>query len=78
MKDDAGTECPEVSGKTVKTLKMYQNPVDGTEVQLDFTDGTTLSLCVSAMQRTEASLVVCGGPGEPELLHKYELDSTFG
>ena len=74
MNDEASIECPEVRGKTVKTLKIYQAQPDGTEVHLDFTDGTTLSLCVSAMQRTEASLVVCGGPGEPEILRKYELD----
>ena len=73
MTGDSETECAEVSGKTVKKLSVHQNRFDGTEVQVDFTDGTSLSICVANQQRTEASLLICGGPGEPEVLRKYDL-----
>lgn len=73
MTDESSTECVEVSGKTIKTLSISQSRLDGTEVQIDFTDGTSLSLSVVPSQKTEASLLICGGPGEPELLQKYEL-----
>ena len=66
-------ECAEVSGKTVSNLSVNQNRMDGTEVQIDFTDGTSFSLCVQSRQRTEANLLICGGPGEPEVLRKYDL-----
>jgi hypothetical protein len=74
MMDDAATECPEVIGKVVKSLKISQGRLEGTEVHLDFADGTTLSVSVTPVQKTEASLLICGGPGEPELLRKYDLD----
>ena len=73
MTDQSSTECVEVSGKTVRTLSIRQSRIDGTEVQIDFTDGTSLSLCVVPQQKTKANLLICGGPGEPELLRKYDL-----
>jgi hypothetical protein len=72
--EDDAIECPEVTGKTIRVLKIYRDPIEGTEMHIDFSDGTSFSCCVAARQSTEASLVVCGGPGEPEVLHRYEFD----
>ena len=43
---------------------------DGTEIHIDFSDGTTFSCCVTAAQKTEANLLRCGGAGEPETLKR--------
>lgn len=67
-------ECPEVIGKTIQALRIFRDPTDGTEIQIDFEDGTSLSCCVANRQTTEASLLILGGPGEPELLHRFPLD----
>ena len=74
MSSESAVECAEVSGKIVKTLKIHQDPADGTEVHIDFTDGTSLSVSVMNQQKTDARLLLCGGPGEPELLQKYGSD----
>ncbi len=74
MSDEEPTECPELIGKVVRSLKIYRHRFDGTEIHIDFADGTSFSCCVANYQKTEASHVICGGPGEPEVLHEYELD----
>ena len=59
---------PDLKGKVIAEAKIYRDPLDGTEIHLDFSDGTTFSCCVTTTQRTEASLIRCGGAGEPEVL----------
>ena len=67
-------ECPQVIGKTIQALRIFRDPADGTEIQIDFEDGTSLSCCVASRQITEASLMILGGAGEPEVLHRLLLD----
>ena len=59
---------PDLKGKVIAEAKIYRDPLDGTEIHIDFSDGTTFSCCVITTQRTEASLIRCGGAGEPEVL----------
>jgi hypothetical protein len=46
MQDDY-IECPELSGKTIQTLRIYRDVSDGTDVQIELTDGTSFSCCLS-------------------------------
>jgi hypothetical protein len=72
--DKDPVECPQVIGKTIQALRIFRDPTDGTEIQIDFVDGTSLSCCVVSRQTTEASLMILGGAGEPEVLHRLPLD----
>ena len=36
-------ECDEIAGKTVRSLKVYEDPSEDCEVVIEFTDGTTFS-----------------------------------
>jgi hypothetical protein len=40
MSDEKPTECTELTGKVVQSLKIYRDRIDGTEIHIDFTDGT--------------------------------------
>jgi hypothetical protein len=42
MTDDY-LECPELSGKTIKNLKLYRESPERCEVLIEFTDGTSFS-----------------------------------
>lgn len=68
MSDEISRSFPELKGKVIDGLSVKQDRLDGTEVHIDFSDGTSFSCCVTSNQRTEASLLRCGGPGDPELL----------
>lgn len=70
--DQGHVECSELSGKVIKTARIYKSDNDGTEIQIDLTDGTSFSCCVSHPPVVTAS-VFQRGVGEPEILRKYEL-----
>jgi hypothetical protein len=65
-------ECSELSGKTIQKLRIYKDGGDGTEIQIDLTDGTTFSCCVSHPPAVTASLYQ-GGVGKPKVLRDYGL-----
>ena len=71
MQDDY-VECPELSGKTIQTLRIYRDARDGTDVQIDLTDGTSFSCCLSHQPSVKASLYK-GGAGSPETIRSYEI-----
>lgn len=66
-------ECPEVSGKTIQSLRIYNDTGDGTELLIDLTDGTSFSFNLAVKSVAEAA-VICSGIGEPEVLHRYDLE----
>jgi hypothetical protein len=72
MSDDY-IECPQISGKTIKALRIYKDTGDGTEVLIDLTDGTSFSFTLSIKPALEAA-VIRAGVGEPEILHRYDLE----
>ena len=70
MADDC-VECPELSGKTIKSLRLYKNSDQGNEVIIDLTDGTSFSCCLETKSTLSATLFrSC--IGTPEVLHNYE------
>jgi len=73
MSHDVPVECPDLCGKTIQTLKIFRDLADGTEIQIDFTDGSSFVCCVETRTKVEASLLVCG-TGEPKILSKYDFN----
>lgn len=72
MTDDF-VECPEVSGKTIQSLRIYNDTGDGTELLIDLTDGTSFSFNLAVKPVAEAA-VIRSGIGEPEVLHRYNFE----
>ena len=64
-------ECPELSGKTIETLRIYKDTGDGTEMQIDLTDGTSFSCSLSHEPTVKASLFK-GGAGTPMIIRDYD------
>lgn len=65
-------ECPEVSGKTIQTLRIYKDTGDGTDVQIELTDGTSFTCSLSHQPTVRASLYK-GGAGTPETIRDYDV-----
>jgi hypothetical protein len=63
-------DCPEVVGKTVKSLKLYSTGSNGTEILIEFTDGTSFSSTCESHLVQKASLIRTG-IGTPEVLTSY-------
>jgi len=72
MKSDY-IDCPELAGKTIRSLRMFKDTGEGTEIQIDFTDETSFSCLVGSRSVMEASLVRTG-VGTPETLHRFDPD----
>lgn len=65
-------ECPEVAGKTIKSLKLYEDDADGCETLIEFTDGTSFSCSVCYQPAVKGTLFE-GGAGTPKIIRNYEL-----
>jgi hypothetical protein len=65
-------ECPELSGKTIQTLRIHKDNGDGTDIEIELTDGTSFSCCLSNQPAVKACLYR-GGVGTPETLCSYEI-----
>ena len=64
-------ECPEVAGKTIKALKLYEDDTEGCETLIEFTDGTSFSSSVSYQPTVKGTLFE-GGAGMPKIIRDYE------
>ncbi|HEX4021302.1 MAG TPA: hypothetical protein VHX63_09175 [Acidobacteriaceae bacterium] len=64
-------ECPEVTGKTIKSLKIYEDTTDGCETLIEFTDGTSFSSSVCYQPAVKGTLFQ-GGAGTPKIIRDYE------
>ena len=60
-------DFPEVAGKTVAQLSVYDDPAYGREVLVHFTDDTQLSICVGVKQTIDARYSRDDTPDEPLL-----------
>jgi hypothetical protein len=69
---DSYIECPELSGKTIRTFRIHRDTGDGTDVQIELTDGTSFSCNLCHRPEVKASLYK-GGVGTPEILQTYEI-----
>ena len=63
--EKAAIEFPEVAGKTIKEMSVYDDPLYGREVLARFTDGTQLSICIAATQSVEARYCREEAPDQP-------------
>lgn len=71
MQDDYD-EFPELGGKTIRSLRIYKETVEGTALQIQLTDGTNF-VCSVGHQRTVKATLYRGGVGTPETLRECEL-----
>jgi len=71
MQDDQ-IDCTELSGKTIQTLRIHKDTGDGTNLQIELTDGTSFSCCLNHRLDVEA-LLYRGGVGTPEIIRRYEI-----
>jgi len=71
MQDDY-IECPELSGKTIQTFRIHKDTGDGTNLQIELSDGTSFSCCLNLRPDVKASLYR-GGVGTPETIRNYEI-----
>lgn len=65
-------ECSEVAGKTIQSLKLYQDNTDGCEILIEFTDGTSFSSAVCYQPAVKGTLFE-GRAGMPKIIRNYEL-----
>jgi hypothetical protein len=63
-------DCPEVIGKTVKSLKLYSTANSLEEILLEFTDGTSFSASCESRVEAKASLIRTG-TATPDILKTY-------
>ena len=71
MKEDY-IECPELSGKTIQTVRIYKKADVEAEIHLDLTDGTSFSCSLRQQSEIEAALYQ-GGVGSPKIIREYEI-----
>jgi len=71
MQDDY-VECPELSGKTIQALRIYKDAGDGTDVQIQLTDGTNF-ICSLGHQPALRAALYKGGVGTPQTIREYEV-----
>jgi hypothetical protein len=65
-------ECPELSGKTIEALRIHKDTGDGTDVQIDLTDGTSFT-CSFCHQSAVKAALYKGGVGSPEPIRDYDV-----
>lgn len=65
-------ECTELTGKTIKSLKISEDITEGCETLIEFTDGTSFSSSVS-YQPNIKGILFRGGAGTPRTIKHYEL-----
>ena len=65
-------DCPELLGKTIQTFRIHKDTGDGTNLQIELTDGTSFSCCLNHRPDVKASLYR-GGVGTPQTIRNYEI-----
>ena len=62
---------PEVEGKTISSMRFILTGSSGeSEVDIQFTDGTSFSGTTCPKMEFSAELYI-GGPGEPQIIRRY-------
>ncbi len=63
-------ELPELAGKVIESMRVYNEPANGREVHLAFTDGTQISVDLAVETRVNARHYRADG-GELAVLHEH-------
>jgi len=64
--------APQLAGKTIQAFRIHRDIGDGTNVEIQLTDGTSFSCVLSIKPAVSASLYR-GGVGTPEILLSHEF-----
>ena len=67
---DREIQVPEVEGKTIRSMRLTLTSSAETEIQIDFTDGTSFTSSTCPRVEFDAELYI-GGSGEPQIIKKY-------
>jgi len=67
---DREIQVPEVEGKTIRSMRLTTTSSAETEIQIDFTDGTSFTSSTCPRVEFDAELYI-GGSGEPQIIKKY-------
>jgi hypothetical protein len=70
------TECKELAGKVIQSLTLYKDGTDGSEVSIDFEDGSNFTVCLGIKMAFEAKLTLDEG-GQPQLLKDYSIEANL-
>jgi hypothetical protein len=63
--ENATIEFPEVTGKSIAELSVYDDAMFGREILLRFTDGTQLSIAIGVKQSVDARYCLEESPDAP-------------
>ena len=63
-------ECRELAGKVIRDCSIYEEGSNSPEVLIEFTDGTTFSVCLKSSVSMEAKVIQDAG-GEPQILKEF-------
>jgi hypothetical protein len=66
-------QIPDVEGKTIRSMRLMVNDSSETEVEIDFTDGTSSSSTTRQRLGLSAEVYI-GGIGEPRVLKTYNAE----
>jgi hypothetical protein len=61
-----------LSGKTIQKLGIYKDTANGSEMQIDLTDGTSFS-CSLSHEPIAKAILFKGGIGTPEIIRNYDI-----
>ncbi len=64
-------ECPELAGKTIQMFRIHRDAGDGTNVEIQLTDGIRFSCVLNKKPEINTALYK-GGIGTPEILFSHE------
>ena len=67
---DREIPVPEVEGKTIRSMRLTLTSSAETEIQMDFTYGTSFTSSTCPRVEFDAELYI-GGSGEPQIIKKY-------
>lgn len=71
--NDREIQIPDVEGKTIRSMKLRLNDSSETEVEIDFTDGTSFASTTGQQLNLSAELYI-GGTGQPRILKKFDAE----
>lgn len=66
-------QIPDVEGKTIRSMRLMLSHSSETEVEIDFTDGTSFSSTTRQQLHLSAELYI-GGTGEPQVLKTFTAE----
>lgn len=73
MTTDEYVEISEIRSKTIESVRIYKSTSEGTEMQIDLTDGTSFS-CSFCMTPSYEARLIRRDSSLPQILYTYKLE----